>query len=87
MWDAQEGNDQELGDLETVAKTVAYVIANPVASDQSPTANRPRESFRAGGPVGEVAHQCPPGIAPDGFRVMVKLPSTRYWRRPVEPFP
>jgi putative transposase len=96
MWDAQEDNDQELGDLETVAKTVAYVIANPVAaglvhspsaypgicttlemvaSDQGPTANRPKGFFRAGGPVseiGEVAHHCPPGIAPDGFRAMVK---------------
>ncbi|MFT7582153.1 MAG: putative transposase [Myxococcota bacterium] len=96
MWDAQEDNDQELGDLETVAKTVAYVIANPVAaglvhspsaypgicttldmvaSDQGPTANRPKGIFRAGGPVseiGEVAHHCPPGIAADGFRALVK---------------
>ncbi|MFT7578726.1 MAG: hypothetical protein ACI9MR_000384 [Myxococcota bacterium] len=32
MWDAQEGNDQELGDLETAAATVAYVIANPLAA-------------------------------------------------------
>ena len=32
MWDAQEGNIQELGDLETVAKMTAYVICNPVAA-------------------------------------------------------